>query len=304
MVDNKAKTMLWKSRQISVISPPTAIRLRMATLLARARSIMGAPQSAPGRIVFLHIPKTGGMTAQQYLTSCLGGKRGGRRCKLGEIYLNQPPSEQKIERARKSRFICGHFSWASVERIGIREDDYIFTFLREPRSRLQSFYRVMTNYPKDHLTEAVVSRVERCRDMSQLDMFTTSDLDLRNMIDNYMVRQLAGRLIDYPFSESEWPALLEIAKQNLRRLSYVGFQETYEADFGQILRELNLPRLSAIPRDNATNDVVKRAWINGKTHQENPPEVLAAMAPLVRWDEALYEYARQLRSNGMNGSSN
>ena len=162
----------------------------------------------------------------------------------------------------------------------------------------------MTNYPTDHLTEAVMARVERCRDMSQLDMFTTADLDLRNMIDNYMVRQLAGRLIDYPVRESEWPALLETAKRNLRRLNHIGFQETYDVDFGRILADLNLPRLAAIPRDNATDEVVKRAWVKGKTHREDPSEVLAAMAPLVRWDEALYEYARQLRSNEVHRESN
>jgi hypothetical protein len=296
--------MWWKSRQASVISFPTAVRLRMGALLASTRSIIRPSQSAPRRVIFLHVPKTGGMTAQQYLTACFGGKRGGRRCKLGEIYLNQPPSEHKIERARRSRFICGHFSWASVERIGVRDDDYIFTFLREPRSRLQSVYRVMTNYPMDHLTDAVMSRVEKCRDMSRLDMFTTSDLDLRNMIDNYMVRQLSGHLIDYPFRESEWPKLLEIAKRNLRRLNYVGFQETYNSDFGRILRELNLPRLPEIPRDNATNDVIKRAWFNSKEHREDPAEIQAVMAPLVRWDEALYEYARRLRSSELSGSAN
>jgi len=122
--------MLFKSRQISVISDPTAIRLRVGTLLARARSVVDPPPNSPRRIFFLHIPKTGGMTVQQYLTCCFGGKRGRRRCKLGEIYLNQPPSERKIARARASRFVCGHYSWASIERIGLREDDYIFTFLR------------------------------------------------------------------------------------------------------------------------------------------------------------------------------
>lgn len=155
----------------------------------------------------------------------------------------------------------------------------------------------MTNYPEDHLTPEVMGRVERCKDMSKLDMFTTTDLDLRNMIDNYMVRQLAGRLTDYPFDESDWPAVLETAKRNLRRLNHIGFQETYDADFAQILRDLNLPRLPAIPKDNATEEVIKRARSKGKTYQEDPSEVAAAMAPLVRWDDALYEYARQLRSN-------
>jgi hypothetical protein len=296
--------MWWKSRQITVISTATALRLRTGTLLGRARSLVGSPVKTPRRIMFLHIPKTSGMTVQQYLTSCFGGKRGNKRCKLGEIYLNQAPSERKIERARSSRFICGHFSWASVERIGVREDDYIFTFLREPRSRLHSIYRVMTNYPIDHLTAAVMNRVAKCRDMSRLDMFTTSDLDLRNMIDNYMVRQLSGHLIDYPFRESEWPALLEIAKRNLQRMNYVGFQETYNCDFGRILRDLNLPRLPEIPRDNATNDVIKRAWFNSREHREDPAKIQAAIAPLVRWDEALYEYARQLRSIGATDSDN
>lgn len=290
-------TIFWRSRQLSVISPSTAISLRARTLLTRVGAALRAPSPEPGRVFFLHVPKTGGMTVQQYLTACFGGKRGGRRCKLGEIYLNQPPSDHKIDRARHSHFVCGHFSWASIERIGIREDDYIFTFLREPRSRLKSFYRVMTNYPTDHITEAVMGRVERCRDMSQVGMFTTIDPDIRNMIDNYMVRQLAGRLTDYPVPESEWPELLETAKRNLQRLNRIGFQETYDADFGYILNDLHLPRLTQIPRDNATEDVVKRAWAKSRTYQEDPAEVAAAMAPLVRWDEELYQYARQLRSD-------
>jgi hypothetical protein len=162
----------------------------------------------------------------------------------------------------------------------------------------------MTNYPEDYLTPEVMGRVELCKDMSKLDMFTTTDLDLRNMIDNYMVRQIAGRLTDYPFHESEWPAALETAKQNLRRLNHIGFQETYDADFEQILRDLNMPRLDAIPKDNATEDVIKRARMKGKTYNEDPSDVAAAMAPLVRWDEQLYEYARQLRSNKARGDSN
>jgi len=303
MREGPGRLMLVKSRQTSIISDLTALRLRIATLFWQTLVIARRAERPPQRIFFLHIPKTGGMTVQQYLTCCFGGKRGGRRCKLGEIYLNQPPSERKIERARNSHFICGHYSWASVDRIGVREEDYLFTFLREPHSRLRSLYRVMTNYPTDHLTNAVMSRVERCRDMSQVDMFTTSDLDLRNMIDNYMVRQLAGRLTDYPFPESEWPRLLETAKRNLRRLNYIGFQETYERDFKAVLLDLNLPCLPVIPRDNATDDVIRRAWIRGKAHREKPAEVLAAMAPLVRWDDALYDYARQLRSASISESA-
>ena len=238
---------------------------------------------------------TGGMTVQEYLMHCFGGKRGGRRCKLNEIYVNRPPSDRKIEKARKSRFVCGHFSWASIERFGRGEGDYIFTFLREPRSRLRSFHRFMTNYPEDHLNENVQDRVKMCQNMSQCDMFTTANLDLRNMIDNYMVRQLSGHLTDYPIQESAWPSLLETAKRNLESMNYVGLQETYEADFAVIMRELNMPCLTPIPRENAIEEVVKRAAFKSKTYSENSADVRAAMAPLVRWDALLYRHALALR---------
>jgi len=236
---------------------------------------------------------------EQYLACCLGGKRGRQRCKLNEIYINQPPNDREIDSARASRFVFGHFSWASIERIGLRKDDYIFTFLREPRRRLYSAYRFMVNYPEDRLLDsAKKSRIERCRGITQLDMFTTRDLDLRYTIDNYMVRQLSGRLTDYPVQESQWPVLLEAAKRNLRSLNFIGFQETYEVDFKTVLHQLNMPCLSAIPRKNTIDEIIKRAGRDSTVHPEDPSEVAAAMTPLVRWDEQLYEYARQLRPNG------
>ena len=243
----------------------------------------------------MHVPKTGGTTVQRYLTYCIGGKKMGRRQKLGEILLDRPPSDSDIERARVSRFICGHFSWASIERMGRSDSDYVFTFLREPKSRLHSFYRFMTNYPDDHLSKSVRSRVERCRGMSQLDMYTTDDIDIRNMVDNYMVRQLSGRLTTYPIAEWEWPVLLETAKRNLESLNYVGFQETYGTDFVQIMRDLQMPRVEPVPRENATVGGPLGAWKQSDIQPESAAAVMTAMAPLVRWDEMLYEHALALR---------
>lgn len=286
--------------RITDISRPAAMRLRITTLLAGIHSTIRSSPGSPSRIIFIHIPKTGGVTVEQYLACCLGGKRGRQRCKLNEIYINQPPNDREIDSARASRFVFGHFSWASVERIGLRKDDYIFTFLREPRRRLYSAYRFMVNYPEDRLLDsAKKSRIERCRGITQLDMFTTKDLDLRCTIDNYMVRQLSGRLTDYPLQESQWPVLLEAAKRNLRSLNFVGFQETYEVDFKTVLHQLNMPCLSAIPRKNAIDEIIKRAGRDSTVHREDPSEVAAAMTPLVRWDEQLYEYACQLRSTEM-----
>ena len=56
-----------------------------------------------------------------------------------------------------------------------------------------------------------------------------------------------------------------------------------------------MPCLTQIPRENAIDEVVKRAVFRSKAHRENPADVRAAMAPLVRWDEMLYEHALALR---------
>lgn len=272
----------------SSLSRTTAARLRIETTLRDFLPIVGPPR----KIAFIHTPKCGGTTVMNYISRCVGGKESGRTGKLTELWLGQSPSNEEIERARAGRFIAGHYSWDSIERLNLSDDTYIFTFLREPKSRLGSWYRIASEFPDDLVHEAARELAEKCRGLSRVELFSSRELAIRNMTDNCMVRQLAGRLVTYPVADDEWPDLLETAKSNLRKLDFIGLHETYDDDFIVLMQQLGLPHPHTVPRDNVTSN-----WVSGHEAVECEDEVAAAMAPLVHWDQQLYGYARALRTS-------
>lgn len=268
----------------------TRIRLRTQTQLLDLLP-EGSYRRPPRQIVFFHVPKSGGTSLKRYLIACLGGKRSQNTDKLAEVFRQPPPTHEEVVRAKGARFVHARCSWASVERLNLSGDSLVFTFLREPRSRLLSWHRFASSYPEDRYNTLTADMFARSRGLSGEAMFASEDTLVRCMIDNYMVRQFAGRVLDYPVAESEWPSVLEIAKANLRKLSFIGFNETYETDFARFAEHVHLPRLLAVPHENAT--IARRSG----PADEATTELSVAMAPLVRWDSALYDFALSLRGS-------
>jgi hypothetical protein len=95
--------------------------------------------------------------------------------------------------------------------------------------------------------------------------------------DNYMVRQLAGSIQDYPVAPGAWPELMERAKRNLASLDFVGLQENFDRDFAFILKELNLPKGGTF---KAINSTIRKA----KAQLEIDPS-------LYEWDQRLFDAA-------------
>jgi len=82
----------------------------------------------------------------------------------------------------------------------------------------------------------------------------------------------------------------EVAMARLHRLSFIGFHEQYAVDFGKIVRKLRLPAARAVLHANAT---IRPRALEGVSRLEETLNVV--VAPLVRWDDELYRYARSLR---------
>ena len=269
--------------------------MRTVTKFYRWRAFTLSPIKVPQKIIYIHIPRCGGMTIREHIKWCLGGRKRGHMVQANEIFLDQTPDDEKIEKARRARFITGHYSWATLERIGRSGEDFAFTFLRDPRHRLFSFYEIMTSSSDRHKPKELHARVELCWGMSPVEMFTTDNLDLRQMLDNYMVRQLSYGLTEYPVEPGRWPELLERAKRNLESLNYVGFHDQYAQDFMQLLHHTHLPLIGSVPH---LNDV-KYAKPSGRKEQihamKDDPDVAAALKPLTYWDAQLYDFAQRFR---------
>lgn len=278
------------------------LTMRTVTRLYRLPALTFSPAKVPSRVIFIHIPRCGGMTIREHIKWCLGGRKRGHMVQANEIFLDQVPDQQKIEKARRARFVTGHYSWATLERIGRGQGDFAFTFLREPRQRLLSFHHLMTNPSDRHKPKELHARVALCWEMSPVDMFTTGNLDLRQMLDNYMVRQLSCGLTEYPVEPHRWPELLERAKRNLASLDYVGFHDRYADDFVQLLSRTQLPLIGPVPHLNDVKHTRPPGRRGRLRALMNDPEVSAALGPLTYWDAQLYDFARRFRLRALNGT--
>jgi len=254
------------------------IRKRRLRIETRTRFLYQrfAKGERPRVVVFLHIPKTAGSSVTRYMMACLGSRHSGHAARLK--YQND--FEEQIEKVDFDRicFYSGHFGWQQANVIA-DEDRFLFTFLREPRERLLSWclYLIGTTIKWQRIAG---------RD-GPADLFENSDNSVC-MLDNLMVRQLAGDMREVPSTERRWSALLEQAKDNLDRFDYIGFQENFDHDFARVTRMIGLPPVSEPPRINVTKELYGNISVDDIALDQ---DVMEWVEYLTRWDRKLYAYA-------------
>jgi hypothetical protein len=250
---------------------------------------------APPRIIFLHLPKTAGVSTATCILRRVGWRRTGRSTDLSEMPWRLPLADQQIARANRALFVYGHMSFAAIDRLDADRQNYIFTFLREPKARLWSFYRQLHTYlersslPRSHGSYPLMAKAAA---LSAEAFFLTRDPAILAVIDNHIVRQLAGAVSSYPIEEKDWPRLLERAAVNLSRIDFVGFFETYEADFRALMQQIKLAAPRTVPHINrGLTD------FDALPETEIKAEVARAVDRLTRWDRALYAHALKVRQD-------
>lgn len=195
-----------------------------------------ARSHAPARrVIFVHIPKCGGMSVQKFFRAHVGSQRSGR---TSILYEGAMPN-WNVEGCRHATFVAGHFGWDALEQIR-RPGDFVFTFLRDPLERLQS-------------THAFASSHHHRRGSSFpdfADFITNSDPGTLVWSHNVIARQLAMSIDARSLTLSSDEAA-ERAIKNLATFDYVGFHQTFEDDFREVAGACGLPR-RGIPHFNGT----------------------------------------------------
>lgn len=228
------------------------------------------------RIIFLHIPKTAGSAISQHIISFLPNEK----YMLRGDYFTIPQTELD-----SYFYISGHFDFNYIKHL--LDGSYSFTFLRDPVERVISEYNFFLQLPATGKVKKLVLPVESFQRM-YFEEFIESEA---SYIVNRQARDMCKRGVftrNLPDKGKRYnsPEILEMAKSNLHKLSYVGFKETFKEDFHNILEELNVP----LPRHNKIVNKTKYHPDQIDRHSL-PRETLEKLEAKVRLDRKLYRYA-------------
>jgi hypothetical protein len=176
-------------------------------------------------LVFLHIPKTAGMTVG---TSLRWNFR--RRETIHLKILDKPLDEQleriPVETRARARFLSGHMPYGA-HRYLPTPCDYV-TVLRDPIARVISVYKQILKDPRHVLHDRVVGT------RTGLEEYVESGMD-EGQTHNSQTRQLSGK----QFGVVDDAALVD-AKQNLEGFLVVGLTERFEETIALLRRAVGL----------------------------------------------------------------
>lgn len=190
-----------------------------------------AGQSTPtGRgpvrpLVFLHLPKTAGMTLRTLLTQAyegfpvqfIGGGEGGGMT-LAEF------ARKPIETRRSVALLAGHMPWGAQAAI---PGSLAITFLRDPVERVISFFYYSKRAPNALYHTQINEQNMTLRDAVESGMLTAEYNLQTEMLRDQRATTAA--------------AALDSAKRNVRACAAFGIVERFEESAAYLARELRWP---------------------------------------------------------------
>ncbi len=254
---------------------------------------------AAERLVFLHIMKAAGTTLSRLI------EKNFDKIEVAGSFRGNDFARTPGSLLMPYRFFHGHFTLHESQ--FIPGPKRVFTVLRAPRARILSLYRfhralATTGQPdrhplahkallplKDYLADPAV---RANRSFNNTQTYTLFDLSPE------IIRQFAIRLtpLQDPLTVLPADVIVEVAKENLRRLHAFGVVEQFD-DFLEMLFAANGLHLPTQYRPrNITQQLGKKSVKPDPGPAPEPPdaEVEALLAGLVNQDEALYAFAIQV----------
>lgn len=244
------------------------------------------------KIVFLHIPKTGGTTLHHLLLPhfaeefvCPERFNGLRHYPAGKL--------------ARYRLFSGHFDLPSVQLIpGPKK---IVTLLREPVSRLVSLYHFARAHRPEIIERDGLELHRLANKYSMADFFRAKEVRNHPAINNAMTRVLSQAI-----GGTRWEAQASIpdtgdtlsvddALYALKSLTAFGIMERYAESVALIFKALNLPRPAAIvPRQVLDVIVEEEPGLRRIEKEPVTDEIRTLTVELVEADTELYRKAAEI----------
>lgn len=187
---------------------------------------------------FLHVPKAAGTSLFKVFDEILGSEN------VNQVEsINKGPKQLDI--LNKYKLIGGHFTYFDYLKF-INDERYSITFLRNPIDRFLSQYYYFKN---------------NVGDIKQPSVVNAKKMDLKSYIEYYSHEQIYGDVLNrqvWHFVGLQKPTItenqiLEIAKENLSKMNFVGIHESINDAIDLLCYDCNWPVLNNIPIVNVTN---------------------------------------------------
>jgi TolB-like protein len=172
---------------------PEQSRPLPATPIDASKKNLMAPTTS---IIFLHIPKTAGQSVHHFLTYCV------EKDKIAPARVNEQLIQMSIPEMRKYNLFSGHMDWSLLD--CLMGPKFTFTVLREPVSRIVSFYlylrREAQKLTPEQLQLPANAGKKAILTLSCDDYFSAGPAGMRafldNHYDNFYTYYFAGRRFD------------------------------------------------------------------------------------------------------------
>jgi hypothetical protein len=236
---------------------------------ASATPVVGRPA------VFVHIQKTAGTSITEAVWPYYGGA----------IVSHGDWTNHSAESLRQFRFVSGHYGFATVQELIATR--YSFVLLRDPIERVLSFYYYCRTQDPDEFS---INALARQLDLAEFLRAGLEPGEIGMHIADQQAWQVAWgwtRPQLRPKSTFEDDELVALAKENLRKFSFVGLAETFDLDYKRILSDLGVPLPSTTPRANVTASRPHKDGISA--------EALKLVREVTKLDQAVYDEARAMR---------
>jgi hypothetical protein len=229
----------------------------------------------PAPVIFLHIPKTAGTTLHDILD---------RQYPPEEVHSFGADAHASVaqyksldeESRNKIRLLRGHMAFGLHEYMP-NVAGY-FTILRDPVSRVISYYNFIRRTPDHYLYDQVIG--------NDLSLHALLESGLPLMMNDAQVRLISGVWGEPAFAEVS-PAMLDSAKKNLAdAFIVVGLTEQFDKTLCLLKEKLNWQQDITYQRLNVSRQ--------GMTEKQLPKATVELIKHVNRQDIALYAYAQDL----------
>jgi hypothetical protein len=250
------------------------------------------PPAAGRKLVFLHLPKTGGTSLHHHFAAHF---RPEEICpeRFSRLHRLTP------EELARYRYFSGHFNFDQIRTIP--GPLFIVTVLRDPADRLLSSYYFWKRHTDAAIARHKLEGPAIARASTLLDFLRNPHHEVQDSVNNTMTRYLAGQVnvvadLTYrynaggggiPVSELE---VLHRALGNLLLIDVVGFATNLHEAYTRVALAFDMPRVPQMMRLNTRTDTTPD--LEPLQEEEITREARAEIDRITYLDRMLFRLAR------------
>ncbi|MBW6399510.1 sulfotransferase family protein [Roseomonas sp. HJA6] len=251
------------------------------------------PPAAGRKLVFLHLPKTGGTTLHHHFSQAFAPEE---ICPERFSRLDRFTTEE----LGRFRYFSGHFNYEQLRMIP--GPLFTVTVMRDPVERILSTYYFWKRHRPEYVERQRLAGPAAARSSGNLlDFLRNTTPEVLDAIDNTMSRYLAGHVnvapdhsyrfsaagAGIPMSELE---IMHRASGNLMAMDVFGFTSNLVEVFTRVALVFGMKRTSSLVRLNTRGDV--NELLEPTTEEPITPDIRAELNRLTSVDREIFRLGR------------